>query len=287
MSGRKTFKNENRNLLLYFLIAFGFTWLFWIPEALAMRGLLGSSSLVDLLLGSNNPAAWGPLVSAVGLTWWNEGRGGVIRLLKRGVDFRFAKVWWIPIILLFPLMEGAALLLTVLVSGSVPDLFWLTSPILIPVYFVTALLFQGPLQEEFGWRGYALDRLQARYNALNSSLILGFMWGLWHLPFFFIGTAIIYAYGFIPLLFSDILFAILLTWLYNNTGGSVLVALTFHAMFILSTQMFPALETQQGGLFVLVLFTATAVAVVAIWGPRRMVRKEGKRISSLPNVKAQ
>ena len=100
-------------------------------------------------------------------------------------------------------------------------------------------------------------------------------------PYFLIGTDVIYLYGFIPLLFSGILFAILLTWLYNNTGGSILVALIFHAMFILSTHMFPALATQQGGLFFLILFTATAVAVLAIWGPRRMVRKEGKGASLL------
>lgn len=252
-----------------------------------MRGLLGPSIFVDFLLSPNNPAAWGPLVSAVLLTWWNERGGGVTRLLKRGVDYRFAKVWWIPIILVFPIMEGGAFLLAVLAGESLPELFWVSNPFLIIAYFVTALLFQGPLQEEFGWRGYALDRLQARFNALNSSIVLGFMWGLWHLPFFLIGTDVIYLYGFVPLLFSDILFAILLTWLYNNTGGSILVALIFHAMFILSTQMFPALATQQGGFFFLVLFTATAIAVLAIWGRRRMVRKEGKEISSLSQDKAR
>lgn len=273
-------KRESRNLLLYFLIAFGFTWLFWIPEALAMRGLLGSSILVDFLLGPDNPAAWGPLVSAVLLTWWNDRGRGVIRLLKRGVDYRFAKVWWIPIILIFPIIHGGALLLAILTGESVPELFWVSNPVLIVVYFVSALLVQGPLQEEFGWRGYALDRLQARFNALNSSIILGFMWGLWHLPFFWIGTEVIYMYTFIPLIISDILFAILLTWLYNNTGGSILVALIFHAMFILATQMFPALTTQQGGLFFLILLIATVIAVVAIWGPRRMVRKEKQKIEN-------
>jgi len=266
-------KRESRNLLLYFLIAFGFSWLFWIPEALAMRGLLGSSVVVDFLLSPNNPAAWGPFVSAVLLTWWNERGSGVARLLRRGVDYRFPKVWWIPIILLFPIIQGGALLLAVLGGESVPELFWVSNPLLIVVYFVMVLLFQGPLQEEFGWRGYALDRLQARFNALNSSVILGLMWGLWHLPYFLIGTEVIYLYGFLPLVFSDVLIAVLLTWLYNNTGGSILVALIFHTMFILATQVFPALSTQQGGFFFLVFLTATVIAVVAIWGPKRLVRK--------------
>ena len=265
-------RSETRNLCYYFLIAFGFTWLFWILEALAMKGLLGSSILVDFLLSPNNPAAWGPLVSAVVLTSWNEGARGVAKLLKRGVDYRFAKVWWIPTILIFPAIHGGALLLAILSGEALPKLFWVSSPFLIVVYFITYLLTGGPLQEEFGWRGYALGRLQARFNALVSSVILGFMWGLWHLPYFLIGTEVIYLYGFIPLLFSNILFAILLTWLYNNTGGSILVSLIFHNMFIMSTEMFPALKTQQGSLFVLVFFVATVIAVVAIWGPKRLVR---------------
>ena len=121
-------EREDRNLLLYFLIAFGFTWIFWIPEALAMRGLLGDSILVDFLLDPNNPAAWGPLVSAVLLTWWNERGAGVMRLLKRGVDYKFAKVWWIPIILVFPIMHGGALLLATVAGESIPELFGHPTP---------------------------------------------------------------------------------------------------------------------------------------------------------------
>ena len=269
-------RSENRNLLLFFLIAFGFTWLFWILEALAMQGLLGASILVDFLLSPNNPAAWGPLVSAVLLTWWNERGRGVIGLLKRGVEYRFAKVWWLPIIIIFPMIHGLALLLAILGGESGPELFWVSNPLWGIGYFVTVLLFQGPLQEEFGWRGYALDRLQARFNALNSSIILGFMWGLWHLPYFWIGEEAIYAYTFLPFVFSTILLTTLLTWLYNNTGGSILVALIFHAMFNYSAQMFPALETQQGPLFYLIFLIATVIAVVAIWGPKRMVRETKK-----------
>jgi len=265
-------KSEARNLVLYFLIAFGFTWLFWTLKALAVRGLLGSSILVDFLASPDNPAAWGPFVSAVLLTWWYEKGRGVIGLLKRGVDYRFAKVWWIPTILLFPIIIGGALLMAMLAGESIPELFWVSSPFLIVVNFVLYLLTGGPLQEEFGWRGYALPRLQSRFNALVSSIILGFMWGLWHLPYFFIGTEIIYAYGVLPLIFSDILIAILLTWLFNNTGGSILVSLIFHNMFIMSADMFPALETQVGSLFYLIFLIAAVIAVVAIWRPKKLVR---------------
>ncbi|MDD5446708.1 MAG: type II CAAX endopeptidase family protein [Methanocellales archaeon] len=274
-------KSENRNLLLFFLIAFGFTWLFWVPEALAMRGLLGSSILVDFLISTHNPAAWGPFVSAFLLTWWNERRRGVIRLLKRGVEHKFAKVWWAPLILIFPIIYGGALLLAILVGDTVPELFWTSDPFSIVFYFFVVLLFQGPLQEEFGWRGYALDRIQARFSALNSSIILGVMWALWHIPYFWIGKEAIYAYTFLPFILSAILITILMTWLYNNTGGSLLVALIFHTMFNYSAQIFPVLETQQGGFFYLILFISIVIAVVIIAGPKRLVREKFIKTTSL------
>jgi len=272
-------KSEARSLVLYFLIAYGFTWLFWISEALAARGLLGSSILVDFLLGPHNPAAWGPFVSAILLTFWYKKGRGVIGLLKKGVDYGFAKVWWIPTILLCPIIIGGALLTAILAGESIPELYWISSPFLIVVNFVVILLTGGPLQEEFGWRGYALPRLQSRFNALVSSIILGFMWGLWHLPYFFIATEITYAYGIIPQIFTAILLSILLTWLFNNTGGSILVSLIFHNMFNLSNDMFPALKTQVGSPFFLIFFIAAVIAVVAIWGRKRLVREPKKRVN--------
>jgi len=262
--------------VLYFLITYGFTWLFWISEALAARGLLGSSILVDFLLSPHNPAAWGPFVSAILLTFWYEKGRGVIGLLKRGVDYRFAKVWWAPTFLLCPIIVGGALLMAILLGEGIPELYWISSPFLIVVSFVVILLTGGPLQEEFGWRGYALPRLQGRFNALVSSIILGFMWGLWHLPYFFIGTEITYAYGIIPQIFSAILLSILLTWLFNNTGGSILVSLIFHNMFNWSMDIIPALRTQMGGPFYLIFLIATVLAVVIIWRPKKLVRESNK-----------
>jgi membrane protease YdiL (CAAX protease family) len=164
---------------------------------------LGSSILVDFLLGPYNPAAWGPFVSAVLLAVWHKKGTGLLGLLKRGVEVRFSKRWWIPTFLLCPLMIGGAFLISLLAGNSVPELNWIADPFLLVSSFFVILVTGGPLQEEFGWRGYALPRLQVRFNALYSSLILGFMWGLWHLPYLFIGTEITYAYGISANLYSD------------------------------------------------------------------------------------
>ena len=264
---------EAKKIVLFFLIAYGFTWVFWISEALASRGLLGSSVIVDFLLSPQNPAAWGPFVSAILLTLWYQRGKGVLGLLKKGVDYRFAKKWWIPTILLCPLIIGGALGIAALAGENIPELYWIANPSLILVNFFVILFTGGPLQEEFGWRGYALPRLQSRFNALVSSIIIGFMWGLWHLPYFFIGTELTYAYGIIPQIITAILLSILLTWLFNNTGGSILVSLLFHNMFNLSNDMFPALKTQLGSPLFIAFFVTAAVLVVLIWGYKRMVRK--------------
>ena len=267
---RKLSMSENRNLILYFWIAYGFTWVFWISEALASRGLLGSSILVDFLLGPNNPAAWGPFVSAILLTLWHKKGSGLIGLLKRGVEIRFPKRWWIPTFLLCPLMIGGALSIAMLAGDSIPELAWISSPFSFVVSFVVILVTGGPLQEEFGWRGYALPRLQGRFNALVSSIILGFMWGLWHLPYFYIGTEITYAYGIFPQIFTAIMLSILLTWLFNNTRGSILVSLIFHNTFNWSMDTFPTLQTQTGSMFFIIFLITAVVAVVAIWRPKRL-----------------
>jgi len=83
-------ESESRNLFLYFVVAIDFTWLFWILEALAMRGRLGSSILVDFLLSPHNPAAWGSLVAAFSLTYLNEGIDGVKKFVETGCEL---SVW--------------------------------------------------------------------------------------------------------------------------------------------------------------------------------------------------
>ena len=100
------------------------------------------------------------------------------------------------------------------------------------------MVLGGPLQEEFGWRGYALDRLQARYSALIASILLGIIWASWHLPLFFIAGS---AQQGIELSFyhvSLIGIAIIMTWFHNNTKASILTALLAHALINSISELF-------------------------------------------------
>lgn len=268
-------KFREGSLFSYFLITFIFSWLFWVPQALASTGFLQLPSiLTGFLFSPFNPAAFGPFVSAFLLTYISGGWAEVKILLKRGVDYKFKKKWYLPIFFLFPFMTGGALLLAILSGEVPPELSVLSNPLLIGVGFVYIFFLGGPFQEEWGWRGYALDRLQAKWNAFMSSLVLGVIWGAWHLPLFFISGTIqsqTPIWGFMILILCG---TILFTWIYNNTGGSILAAMLFHTMNNLSFFIFPTLETELGGLYLLILNIVFIAAIVSIWGPKKLVRRK-------------
>lgn len=99
---------------------------------------------------------------------------------------------------------------------------------LVPTFFMILLL--NALPEEYGWRGYALGPLLDRSSALTTSLILGLLWGLWHLPLHFIEGTVQSAIPVYQFLIQQMVLAILFTWLFTNTRGAVPVAMLFHAV---------------------------------------------------------
>jgi uncharacterized protein len=254
---------QKQDLWLFFAIAYAFSWLFWIPDALARNGVPIPSAIVEFLASPFNPAAFGPLVAAIVLTFRKERLVGVINLLKRGLDFRFKKVWLVPIFGLPLLVNGGAVLLATLSGWAKLDLANLSNPIDLPIIFVYILFLAGPFEEEFGWRGYALDRLQARFNALTSSIILGVFWTMWHLPAVFsnrlpVEPQLFWVWGILIVLWS-----ILFTWIYNNTGRSILSVLLFHTMHNFSTYLMnPTMKLSPAIIGYSILLSLVAVAIV-------------------------
>lgn len=178
-------------------------------------------------MGGYGPTAAGLIFSAR-----ESGRDGVKTLLRRLLVWRVGFSWhffaWLaPMAFLL-----VGMLIYVMRGGELgaPDLGRLA---LVPVAVFFAVIF-GPLGEELGWRGYALPRLQERYSALQSSLILGLVWTLWHTPMFWGpggtvvsgGPVTLWAIGKYALYLLG--FSVLYTWLFNNTRGSVLLAVIFH-----------------------------------------------------------
>jgi uncharacterized protein len=124
--------------------------------------------------------------------------------------------------------------------------------------------------EEIGWRGFALTHLQSRWNALTSRLMLGGMWALFHLPIFFVhGHSVLGSQNSMnPLDFLIYVAAgaILMTWLFNNTQGSLLIANLYHAAVNTWTSEVFRTNSLDSTLITVVV----AVIVVVIFGPARL-----------------
>jgi membrane protease YdiL (CAAX protease family) len=232
MAEENTMKTSDayKEVWLFLAVAYAFSWAFWIPGALAARGVALPAGLSDFLAGPLNPAAFGPFVSAVVLTFFQQGGKGVVQLLKRGIDFRFKKIWLAAILFVPFVLFGGSVWAAVLAGVRPADFSVVFNPPFALIGFFVILFTAGPLQEEFGWRGYALPRLQSRFDALTSSFILGFFWWLWHLPAVFVPGRFMTndVVVFLALLVVITLTSIVFTWIYNNTNGSVLAALLTH-----------------------------------------------------------
>jgi len=165
---KKELHFEHRDLIIFFILTFVWSWLFWLPKVLDTVGKLTLSSPLNFFLGTI--AVFGPSVAAFSLSYAREGSAGVRQLWKRGWTWRFNKIWFLPALFLMPAIGIVTVALTSLAGYGVEWEYGLP-PIMIAPFFLL-LFFTNSVPEEYGWRGFALDRLQQRWSALTSSLIL-------------------------------------------------------------------------------------------------------------------
>ena len=275
----------------YFVLAFVFTWALWWLAALEARGLISSLPIPAQGLG-----VLGPLVAAVVLTAREGGGAGLRSLLGRVVRWRVAPVWY-GVVLLGPvLLYLAALALEVVLGGQPPRLGALVGTLPTVLVYAALMVVLVAIGEEVGWRGYALPALQARHGALFSSVVLGTMWALWHLPLFFNPDLFYSNLPFVVQLALQIPLAILFTWVFNSTGGSVLLAILLHAMVNASGQLWKvmpeysaepasaaeaAAATTHTNVMFAIVVGAAAVVVVLVYGPRDLSRHP-QEVSNTP-----
>jgi membrane protease YdiL (CAAX protease family) len=267
-------------LFFYFLLAFGFSWAY---ELTVYRALFTPSlSLRGVLLDLG--FTLGPTLAAFLITAITQGRAGIVQLLRRYVLWRVGLRWYLLVLLGVP----ALLLISVLPLPGALSAFRLPALSFWPTYLLIYLLFlvfEGPLGEEPGWRGFALPRLQRRAGPLVGTLLLGALWGLWHLPLFFIPGTDWYALSvvgtglighLVPLgvfVIWTIALAITITWVFNNTRGSLLLAMLLHAsinvaFFVLPLTLFPSssLSTLFGLSWILVWIVVALLVIAATRG---------------------
>ena len=266
-----SYRSDIGFLLLFFAVAYGWAWAFWVPVALEVNGLVEIPDTFAWIIAGGQPAAWGPLIAAVLVALLQNRWAGLRNLFKSMVRGKFSLFWYLVAILLLPTVVGAAQLIAWLMGEPIPASPAFAQPISIPIAFVWIFFLAGPLQEEAGWRGTSTRLLQIKMGALGASLITGLFWGLWHLPLFFMQREEIYYNQPIwGLLISTTLLSVLHTWIYNSTKRSLFAAMLMHASWNWSNYLFTGLQTDTGGLAFLLLLTSVVILVTVRSGPKRL-----------------
>ncbi len=275
---------KRHSLVAGIILMFTLTW----PIDLAHSGVLPIQVpfVVYIFLG------WGFVAASIMMTWLTLGKEAVAALLKRFLIWRVGWKWYLVAFLLYPVIMTSAVLLNALLTHTAIDfsqafahkIFGPSAnlPLLIIPFFLFEAISNG---EEIGWRGYVLPRLQAQHSALVSSLILGLIWGFWHFPKFLApGNESSFALFMVKVM-AD---AILYTWLFNNTRGSLLLTTLFHTSSNVAGVFLPIANTVTGNnmsalIFQVLFQIVAAVVVLIIAGPERLSRTESVQVQELPS----
>ncbi|MGV9375688.1 CPBP family intramembrane glutamic endopeptidase [Nonomuraea sp. NPDC003707] len=265
---------RRRPLISFFVLANLMSWLAWTPYILSANGLgiwdfsfpslLGTTQFTGVLPG----AYLGPIFGAFIVTAVADGREGVRRWIGRMTKWRVNWVWYVVTSLGVP---AAIIVAGVAVSDEDIHL----PPVAVLAAYVPGLLLQmvtTGLAEEPGWRDFALPRLQRRFGPLGGTLVLGPLWGVWHLPLFLsewggwpdvtwlrVGEFIAFA----------CVFSVVVTWVFNRTGQSLPLIMLLHVsvnnfMSLAYSDMFPSIATAEQASKVTLLAGATAAILVLI-----------------------
>jgi membrane protease YdiL (CAAX protease family) len=268
----------SRSLGKYLIITFTFSWLLWLPSLLSSFLIIPHEPMYNLLLVFGG---FGPFIGGFSLTIKEGGKEGAISLWSKGwhCDKKFYLIISLTII---PLLCIFALLLANIFEGGtiLEYIDRYRSGYIITEIFVM-FFFSGPIQEEFGWRGYALYYLQSKFNAFESSLILGAIWSFWHYPLFLINGTALFNQNFYSYTISLLALSILFTWLNNNTNGSILVAIFFHTSINTTYSLFLYRITPLGSIYFIILLDLFMVSVLVIFGQEKLKWAYRKGSSSI------
>lgn len=192
-------------------------------------------SWIPWFLGAGSTLTAFPSAFAILFVFFVNGRGAGIDLLRRALRWRRGVHWWLIAVFGVAIIYLIGVAIFAVAGGDAPEWVALRDEIdLLPLFFLFILLpVFGPVGEEIGWRGYLQGHLQPRIGPLWTSLLIGFYWGFWHLPDFVIEDTIQSNLGmvfFVPFIFSTIANSFVMTWLYNRTNSSTLLAgILWHA----------------------------------------------------------
>jgi hypothetical protein len=216
-----------RPLAAYFVAVFAITW------SIAAAAIFASSWFARTFgqLDTRNPAfflgVYAPSIVGILLTGFLEGASGLKRLFARLDPRRCHPIWYLVVI-------GGFLVLTATAAGIGRAFGRPVAPThfagVVGILAAGIFLDPGPLGEELGWRGFALPRMLERKSPLVATLGLGIIWGLWHLPAFFVSTLSQSQLSLPVFLLGAVSLSVVVGWLFLRSNGSVLITILAHAM---------------------------------------------------------
>jgi membrane protease YdiL (CAAX protease family) len=216
VAGRRGVEPATPARLVVFLVAtLTSTWLAFLPMILGRIDRTSPAGFFLLLVGIGAPSITAFVLSAV-----HDGRAGVTRLRRAGIRWRVRGGWYVAILVIPGLAFGGSW--AVGVATGAPT----TVNPLVPA-LISGLL--AGLLEEFGWSGFAFPSLQARFGFLQAGAAVGVIVAVWHLPFFLLPGTTQNASSFVMFLVTLIAARIVFGWVYNGSGGSILLAVLLHA----------------------------------------------------------
>lgn len=266
---RKKSEQSTTRLVWFVVLGYVFAWAWSVPLAFA-----GATVEQGEGWPTHVPSLLAPLLAALVVSGFTEGRKGIGELVRRMGRWRFSPIWWLVVI--SPMMVlGLTVFGMSLAGQDLPTWSDFARFGGLPAYgvistFLLVLVLNG-FGEETGWRGYLQDRLQHRFNPLPATLIVAVAWAVWHTPFFFIlstytgfnaMTLVMFPLG----LASG---AVVLTWLYNHTGRSILAVALWHTLYNMAVATAGATDLIQGVVTAVVMVAATGLVAAEIVADRR------------------
>lgn len=252
-----------RSLFKFFLLTYALTWVCFIsvvkmshaPRPSAPATAILSGSL--LLLGTFAPA-----LMALGVTARDEGRRGVLALVRPTIRWHVGWRWYLFAVAYMPALKLSVALIHRLMTGVWPRFG--TDPWYL---IVLAIIISTPVQagEEIGWRGYALPRLARRFGFAQASLLLGVIWACWHLPLFFLPGADTYGQSFPVWTLQVVAVSVAITWLYAGTEGSLLLTMLMHSAVNQTVGIVPSANLNPGNPFTLTVSPVMRLTAMFLW----------------------
>ena len=223
---------EKRRIPLFFLLTFLWTWTAYFAIILLKLSPYQGAGMGLLIFGGCSPTFVGLIM--VLARYSKEDRAAYLKSIV-GVR-RISLSWWMFMLLCFPAVFAAAIGLDMLLGGSPPEMTNLRAVIANPISFLPLFLLSfmsGPFSEELGWRGYALKPMIGRLGFAKAAVLLGIIWGVWHLPLYLMpetwhGQMGFGLYGFVSFMALSIGMSLLMAAAYVSTGFSILSAMLLH-----------------------------------------------------------